>query len=131
MSQAMEDYICASEDRSHYDYDLYNAYDLYNVYDLYEMQPTSFNKPPVQESPAQQREMQHKNLKRQIEILLKDALMDLITDETNINIDVDMDYEKLRNKPTVDGMPLVGDLTKHLDNLKLDKLDEILREEGL
>jgi hypothetical protein len=47
MSQAMEDYICASEDRTHYDYDLYNAYDLYNVYDLYEMQPTSFNKPPV------------------------------------------------------------------------------------
>jgi len=74
-------------------------------------------------------EIMRKNLERKLKQLIKNELMALITEDMTVT--VDMDYEKLINKPTVNGTPLVGDLSKYLDNLKLDQLEQILREEGM
>lgn len=124
MSRAMENYICASEDRSHYDNEYYNSYEEQYIGYEEQYQYISYNKPP-----AATNEIRRKNLERKIKELIKNQMADLITEDMNINID--LDYEQLRNKPTINGVSLTGELSKYLDNLKLNDLERILREEGV
>ena len=128
MSRAMENYICASEDRSHYDNEYYNSYEEQYIGYEEQYQYISYNKPPAI-PPAATNEIRRKNLERKIKELIKNQMADLITEDMNINID--LDYEQLRNKPTINGVSLTGELSKYLDNLKLNDLERILREEGI
>ena len=128
MPRAIEDYICASEDRSHYDNEYYSSYEEQYIEYEEQYQYISYNKPPAM-PPAVTNEMRRKNLERKIKELIKNQMTDLITEDMNINID--LDYEQLRNKPTVNGVSLIGELSKYLDNLKLNDLERILREEGI
>ena len=112
---ALEDYICASEPRTHYNNEIWDCHSR--------LDPFALPKTILEKQQYQQNNTKENALERSIDRIVKTYINKILTS--------DLDYEKLINKPTVNEAPLVGDLSTYLDNLNIEELENILQEESI
>lgn len=104
---SIENYVCASEGYPHYNNETWDRY----YCDI----------PRICMSPGHHMGLKKSVFEKRITDVLKQYLLD-----NEVNIDVDLDYQKLTNKPTVNGVPLVGEFSDYIDIIKQEQLENIL-----